>query len=64
MPTLQGAIKTIEFEDKATLQPRNNEFWDSVRLGKEALKRIKSMRPFGTMGTVAPLPGETKEADR
>lgn len=55
------AIETLIFEDKATLPPRNNDFWNAVRLGKEALKLVqRNYKYLSVMGEL-PLPGETIE---
>lgn len=58
---LEKDIEILEFEDRATLPPRNDAFWKAVRLGKEGLKLIAHLRYIGVLDPAKLLPGETEE---
>ncbi len=60
---IDKAIEILEdlVRDQPTFSPDDRR--DAVKLGIEALKRLKDIRHFGEFGAVHPLPGETKRRD-
>jgi hypothetical protein len=59
--TLEEAIKTLELENKHPWNKDNSELRQAVKLGIEALKRIKGRRDLESGWEKPLLPGETEE---
>ena len=61
--TIDEAIKTLTFYHKNHEPYSDPLLLNALRLGIEALKRIKSIREGISLSAYVDLPGETKEAD-
>ena len=59
--SIPEAIKTLKYFIKYPDKSIGDDELDSMRLGIEALKRVKETRPGGKLTQYTILPGETEE---
>ena len=59
--TIDKAIELLTQLSSDGREQLELDFQDAIKLGIEALKRIKAHRPYGYPGLNFPLPGETEQ---
>lgn len=61
MPTIDEAIQDLEDILNLKKPFKEKNYNSALKLGSEALKRIKEDRRYSGIRSTKPLPGETKE---
>ena len=61
--TLEKAIEILNLAHAGVISIQSKDYQDAVKLGTEALTRIKNCREHDAAFVELPLPGETKEEE-
>jgi len=59
--TIAKAIEILNLEEKATLPPRDDDFWRAIRQGVMALKHVATCESFQYQAKDELSPGVTED---